>query len=122
MAKEYSRSERVAEQIQRELAQMVQFEINDPRIKGITITAVKLTRDMDYARVFFSILGDAKPESILAGLDKASGFIRRRLGKAMQLRIVPSLRFYHDESGERGSHLSALIDAAIAQDRGNSKS
>lgn len=117
MPREFSRSERVGEVIQRELAQLIHFEIKDPRVQGVTITAVKVSRDMEHARIFFSILGENTPDTVLEGLEKAKGFLRHQLGKSLQMRMTPHLRFYHDDSVERGAHISAVIDAAIAEDR-----
>jgi len=115
---ENSRTLRVADQIQREIADLLQHEIKDPRAKNITITAVEVTRDYSHAKVFYSILGG--PEEIFLaqnGLENAKGFLRSQLSSRMQLRITPELNFVYDESVERGVRLSKLIDDAITQDK-----
>ncbi|HQU98994.1 MAG TPA: 30S ribosome-binding factor RbfA [Nitrosomonas sp.] len=115
---ENSRTLRVADQIQRELADLLQHEIKDPRAKNITITSVEVTRDYSHAKVFYSILGNSE-EIFLAqnGLENAKGFLRSQLSHRMQLRITPQLNFVYDESIERGTRLSKLIDDAVAQDK-----
>jgi len=117
-SQENSRTLRVADQIQRELADLLQHEIKDPRAKNITITSVEVTRDYSHAKVFYSILGNSE-ESFLAqnGLENAKGFLRSQLSHRMQLRITPQLNFVYDESIERGTRLSKLIDDAVAQDK-----
>ncbi len=123
MAKEFSRSRRVGEQIQRELAELVQRELKDPRLGMITISAVEVSRDMSVAKVFFTVFGDENHDEkqSLEGLERASGFLRRELGHRMRLRSVPELRFQYDHSIEKGSRLSALINEAVASDKDNSE-
>ena len=98
MPKDYSRTRRVGEQIQREMAQLVQQEIKDPRLGLVTISAVKLSKDMSHANIFFTVLNDSDSddssrkqviEDTVKILEGASGFLRHELGKRMQLRIVP---------------------------------
>jgi ribosome-binding factor A len=117
MPKDYSRSLRVADQIQRELADLIQNEIKDPRIKQITLTSVEVTRDYSHAKVFYTTLA-SKEEIFLIenGLEHAKGFLRSNLSHRMKLRITPELHFVYDESVERGARLSKLIDEAVAQD------
>lgn len=122
MAKEYSRTQRIADQMQRELAVLIQREMRDPRIGMITLTAVEVTRDLAHAKIFITLMGDAGAEEIdvnLAALKDASGFLRVQLGRAMKLRSIPQLHFHYDESVRRGVHLSALIDRAVAEDSGH---
>ena len=115
---ENSRTLRVADQIQRELADLLQHETKDPRVKNITITAVEVTRDYSQAKVFYSILGNQEEIFLTQnGLENAKGFLRSQLSHRMQLRITPQLNFVYDESVERGTHLSKLIDDAVAQDK-----
>lgn len=117
MPKDYSRTRRVGEQIQRELAQLVQQEIKDPRVGMVTISAVKLSRDMSHAKVFFTVLDDEHPVAdTLKILEGASGFLRHELAKRMQLRIVPQIQFKHDESISYGNELSALINKAMGME------
>ncbi len=128
-----NRTRRVGELIQREIAQMLQREIKDPRVKNVSISAVKVNRDMSIAKIFYtlfdSISGDdstdketakAQRLALLAdskeGLDKASGFIRHSLGKKIQLRKMPKLDFRYDESILRGANMSQLIDQVVAND------
>ena len=117
MPREYARSQRVADQIQRELAQIVQRELKDPRLGLISIAGVKLSRDLSYAQVYVSSFSEKKPEDVVAALAKAAGFLRHQLGKAMRLRIVPELKFIYDDTLEKGFSMSQLIDDAIAQER-----
>lgn len=118
MAKEFSRSRRVGEQIQRELAELVQRELNDPRLGMVTVSAVEVSRDLTVAKVFFTVLNPGHDVAeTLEGLTHATGFLRRELGRRMKLRVVPELRFQYDSSIEEGSHLSALIDKAVSGDR-----
>jgi len=117
---DFSRTQRVADQIQRELASLIQLEMKDPRLGMVTVSAVDLSRDMSYADVFVTVLEQedkAKREQTLAILTKGAGFLRGRLGHLIKLRIVPTLRFHYDESISRGQHLSALIDKAVQEDR-----
>lgn len=117
MAREYSRAERVAEQIQRELAVLVQQEVKDPRVGMVTVSAVRLSSDLSHARVYVTMLaGDSADESVRA-LNHAAPFLRRELGRRMVLRTLPQLQFLHDEVIEAGSRLVALIDASVARDK-----
>ena len=122
MPRDYPRSRRIAEQVQRELSDIVRLELKDPRVGMITITDVEVTDDQSHAKVFFTVLGDeARIASAAAGLKHASGFLRSELARRMKLRSVPQLQFKHDESVERGMRLSQLIDAAVAEDSSRAK-
>ena len=122
MAKEFSRSRRVGEQIQRELASLVQRELKDPRLGMITISAVEVSRDLTVAKVFFTVLNPEHDiHKTIQGLTSATGFLRRELAHRMKLRVVPELRFQYDSSVERGAHLSALIDRAVSSDQSASE-
>jgi len=119
MPKDYARTDRIAEQIQRELAQMIRLEVKDPRVHMVTITGVEVTRDYAHAKVFYTTLtGDSK--ELQQGLQRVSGFLRSKLASAMKLRVTPQLSFKYDASIEHGSQLSQLIDKAIASDKLNS--
>ncbi len=120
MPKDYPRSRRIAEQIQRELAQLIRMELKDPRLGGlITITEVEVSSDQAHAKVFFTLLGDAeKTEETSASLKRAAGFLRTQLAHRMQLRTVPELQFEYDASVERGMKLSRLIDEAVGKSPG----
>jgi len=123
MPKDFSRSSRVAEQIQRELAELIRLELKDPRIGLITLTGVELTADYAHAKIFFTTLAGAEalPE-IEQGLRRASGFLRRELGRRVRIHTLPELHFVYDESVERGDRLSRLIDEALQSDKKLSES
>lgn len=115
MAKDPSRLGRLADQIQRDLADLLRNELKDPRVGMITLTGVEVSNDYRHAKIFFTTLGGS--EIVLQaqqGLQRASGFLRSQLARGLKLRIVPELHFVHDESVERGVRLSKLIDEAVA--------
>ena len=116
MPKEYSRSQRMAEQIRRELAELVRDEIKDPRVNWVSFSAVKVSRDLSSAVVYFTVLNDDEREQAEEGLNNATGFIRREIGKRIRSRIVPSLRFVYDVSIERGTSMESLIAKARSSD------
>lgn len=114
MPREFSRNQRLGAQIQRTLNELLRFETKDPRLKGVSLTAVDLTRDLSVAQVFFSMLDpNADPEPVQQGLEKATGFLRAKLGQAIKVRHVPELRFEHDDSAAEGQRISDLIDDAL---------
>jgi len=119
MPKDYPRARRVAEQIQRELADLIRFELKDPRVGlMVTLTDVEVTQDMSHAKVFFTVMGDTgQITEIQHALQHAAGFLRTQLSQRMKLRTMPQLHFLYDESVERGMRLDRLIDQAVAQDR-----
>lgn len=119
MAKEYPRSQRVADQIQRELAQLVQRDMNDPRLGLLSIASVDVSRDLAYATVYVSSLSDIDHQEVINVLNGAKGFLRRELGHAMRLRVVPELKFLYDDTLETGIAMSRLIDDAVKKDSGN---
>jgi len=108
------RAPRVAEQVHHELAEMIRAEVKDPRVGLVTVTGVELTPDYAYATVYFTCLPDDADSiaSTLAGLRRASGFLRSQLGRRVRIHTTPELRFVHDTSIERGMSMSRLIDAA----------
>jgi ribosome-binding factor A len=117
MPKDFPRSRRIAEQIQRELSDIIRLELKDPRVGMITITDVEVSQDHAYAKVFFTVLGDAaKVEETVSALEHAAGFLRSQLARRIKLRVIPHLQFKYDASIERGARLSQLIDAAVATD------
>lgn len=110
-----ARQARIADQIQRELAELVRTEVRDPRVGLVTLTGVELSRDQSHAKVFFTVLGaDENGEHALEGLTRASGFLRSQLAHRLTIRKVPELHFAFDASVERGVRLSRLIDEAVA--------
>src|SRR5574337_490094 len=118
MGKEFSRGQRVAEQIRRELAELIRLEIKDPRVGFISLTDVEISPDFSHAKVYFSSMrGEEGLEEILLGLRRASGFLRRELGRRIRIHTLPELHFHYDKSVLEGSRLSALIDEAVRTDR-----
>lgn len=104
------RTGRVGEQIKKELSQLIQTEMKDPRIGFITVTGVEVTNDLSQAKVYLSVLGDDEQKAAsLKGLEKANGFLRSELGKRIRLRHVPELIFKFDESIEYGSRIEKLL-------------
>lgn len=116
MPKDYARTDRIAEQIQRELAELLRLEVRDPRVHMVTLTAVEVARDYSHAKVFYTTL-EGKSDKVQQGLEHAAGFLRSCLSHAMKLRVTPQLHFVYDASVERGAHLSHLIDQAVASDK-----
>lgn len=115
MPKDFSRGRRIADQIQRELSEIIRLELKDPRVNLITITDVEVTQDNAHAKVFFTTFGEAvQQELAVKALEHAAGFLRSTLAKRIQLRTVPQLHFHYDVSVERGMRLSQLIDEANA--------
>ncbi len=121
MPKEYSRSQRMAEQIRRELSGLVRDEIKDPRVNWVSFSAVKVSRDLSSAVVYFTVLNNDERDSAGEGLNKANGFIRRELAKRIRSRIVPSLKFVYDVSIERGTSMESLIAKARSTDADSSE-
>ncbi|MDO3386735.1 30S ribosome-binding factor RbfA [Gilvimarinus sp. SDUM040013] len=119
MAREFFRSDRVGDAIQRYLANMIQQEIRDPRVGMVNINDVTVSRDMSFAKVYFTLIGGDEAESRASGevLNKAAGFLRTLLAKELNMRTVPRLQFYYDHTSVRGQALSSLIDKAVAEDR-----
>jgi len=121
MPREFPRSRRVGEQVQRELAGLVHEEIKDPRLGMVSISGVEISSDLAHAKVYISVLGSdtAVTESIRV-LNNAAGFLRRRLAASLRMRTVPRLQFFHDRSLAEGARMDALIDRAVAgNDSGN---
>ena len=122
----YSRSDRVTEQIHRELSELLR-QVKDPRVAPllplVTITGVEITPDYAHAKVFYtSLAGHERDEEIARGLRHAAGFLRRELGRRVRIHHTPELHFTYDASVERGTYLSRLIDEAVhsdAADRGS---
>lgn len=120
MPKEFSRLDRIGDQIQRELAQMIMREVKDPRLGMVTINAVRVSKDLGYADIYISLLSteDLTEESgevqdSLTVLRKASGFLRGQLGKSMKIRVIPQLRFHFDTLVGQSRRMDALINQAV---------
>jgi ribosome-binding factor A len=115
MPKDHSRPRRVAEQIQRELAELIQLEVKDPRVGMVTLTDVEVTPDYSHAKIYFTLLNQGHSlDETLAGLNRAAGYLRSQLAHRMRLRVMPQLHFVFDSSVERGVQLSHLIEEAVA--------
>ncbi len=116
----FSRTERIADQIQRDLAVLLQREIKDPRVGLPTVSGVKVSKDLAYADVYITFMAINEPDKVkqaLAVLDNASGMLRSLLSKSIKLRVMPRLRFHYDETIVEGPRISALINAAMAEDK-----
>ena len=112
--KSFSRKDRVSEQIRRELAELIRTELKDPRVGMISITDVVVTADYAHAKVLFSTLaGSESLPDVMTGLQKASGFLRRELGKRISIHMTPQLHFVFDQSLERGADMDQLIKEAL---------
>ncbi|RKF15581.1 30S ribosome-binding factor RbfA [Alginatibacterium sediminis] len=118
MPREFSRPDRVAQQIQKEIAVIIQREVRDPRLGLCTVTEVEVSRDLAYAKIFVTFLDDADEavKEALIALEESHVYIRHLLAKAMRLRIVPELRFSYDRSIVEGLRMSELAGKAIAED------
>lgn len=117
---EGGRQQRVADQIQKELASFIQLELKDPRLKLVTVSGVEVSRDFSYADVYVTFMGvnaDDEAKELLLVLNRASGYLRKLLGQAIKLRLTPSLRFHYDKTLVRGMHLNSLISKAIEKDK-----
>ncbi|WP_294495936.1 30S ribosome-binding factor RbfA [uncultured Ruminobacter sp.] len=125
MAKEFSRADRVAQQMKREIAVLLQREFKDPRVKMATVSDVRVSGDLSYAKVYVTFLNLNSDESevnqAIKVLNRAKGFFRGQIGRLMKLRIVPEIAFYHDKSLDTGMRLSSLITSTIAHDRALSR-
>ena len=108
------RRARIADQIQRSLAEVIRLELRDPRVGMVTLTGIEISRDQSHAKIFFTVLGPASAAAdAQEGLQRAAGFLRSSLAHRMSTRSVPELHFEYDESVERGVRLSQLIDEAV---------
>ncbi|MCW8330040.1 30S ribosome-binding factor RbfA [Photobacterium sp. SDRW27] len=118
MAKEFSRTQRVAQQLQKELAVILQREVRDPRIAMATISSVDVSRDMGYAKVYVTFLtvGEQTPQESLEALREQAPYIRSLLGKQIRLRVTPELNFIFDKSLTEGMRISNLVSKAVRDD------
>lgn len=118
MPREFSRNQRLSSQMLRILSELIRFETKDPGLADVSLTAVELTKDRSIATVYFSVLHpEDDPQPALAGLRRAAGFLRSKLGSGLSIRHVPELRFVHDDSIAHGAEISRLIDDAIGTER-----
>lgn len=120
MPREFNRSQRMAEQIRRELAEIIRDELKDPRMGLCSFTAVKLSRDLSHAIVFCTVLDHAHRDETIETLNHAAGFIRSQIASRIRARSVPLLKFVNDDSVERGAAMEELINKAIKSDKHHS--
>ena len=103
------RTTRIAEEIKKEVSYMIQNELKDPRVNGlISITKILLTKDLKYCKIYISIFGDKK-EEVMEGIKSGTGYMRKELGRRVQIRIVPELQFILDDSIEYGAHINEVL-------------
>ncbi len=122
MPREFSRNQRLGNQVLRTLNELLRFETKDPRLKMVSLNSVDLSRDLSVARIHFSMLDpNGDPAPVQEGLERASGFLRSRLGREIKIRHVPELRFSHDDSAAEAQRISNLIDAALHSEPKNEK-
>ena len=117
MPREFSRSERMAEQLRRELAEIVRDEIKDPRLGFVSFTEVRMSRDLSHAVIYCSVLNAEDQTEAIEILNRAVGFIRKEIARRIRARIVPTLKFAIDDSVVRGAAMDSLISKAIQNDR-----
>ena len=107
----FERNQRLEGEIRAVLSDLLRFEVKDPRLADVTVSAIRLTPDRSHAKVYFSVLGDAERERQAGdGFAAAASFMRRELGRRMRLRTVPSLEFFRDTSYEYGDRMERLFD------------
>jgi ribosome-binding factor A len=124
MPREFSRTDRVADEIKRLLATLIQQEVSDPRVGMVNINDVDLTKDLAFAKIFVTFIGrdsDSECEKAASALNNAAGYLRSLLAKSMNLRTTPKLQFFFDKTPIRGQALSNLIDKALAEDERHPK-
>lgn len=119
MPKEFRRSDRVADALQREVAEIIRAEIRDPRVGMVNVNAVKVASDLSVAKVYLTFVDNPQNvpvEERITTLNKAAGFLRTQIGKEIQMRSIPRLHFVHDETVYRAESISKLIDDALQDD------
>jgi ribosome-binding factor A len=110
---DYQRSDRVGDLLVELISELLRREIRDPRVHGVTITSVKVTKDLKQARVYFNLLGGGGGrDSVLAGLRSAGGFIRSRVGKELNLKFVPAIEFFYDDTEDQAQRIEDLLKKA----------
>ncbi|MFA5059915.1 MAG: 30S ribosome-binding factor RbfA [Candidatus Omnitrophota bacterium] len=106
-----SRIDRINESVKREVSDIVQKEVKDPRLKFVTIMQAEVSRDLQHAKIYFSVFGDnSKIDSAQQGLDSAKGFIRKLVGQRVRMRYTPDIDFIFDESVSYGAHIEEIIE------------
>lgn len=120
VTRSFNRSERVAGQVQKVLASLIQKNVKDPRLAETTITGVSLSRDLRIAKVYFATHGDRNDkETVLAGFEKAKGFIKRELARELGLRYMPDLKFFYDGSFDYGDRINRVLQSIQTDDEKN---
>jgi len=117
MARDFSRTDRIGDVMQRELSVIIRQELKDPRVSMITLAEVRVSKDLAHAKVFVSVMMEEKATETLEGLNKAAGFLRAQLAKRMSLRVIPQLSFVYDDTTIKANHISRMIDNAVASDQ-----
>ena len=117
MERDFNRSDRIADVIQKEVAQINHQEMKDPRGGLITLAQVKVSKDLSHAKIYVSVMLEENAAQALETLNKASGFLRAQLAKRIQMRVMPVLSFVYDDTTIKANRLSKLIDDARAKDK-----
>lgn len=120
MPREFSRSQRMAEQVRREVAEIARDEIKDPRMGFVSFTEVRMSRDLSHAIIYCSVFDSDQQNETIELLNRAVGFFRKEIARRIRARIVPTLKFVADESVTRGAAMDSLISKAIKSDEQNS--
>ena len=118
MPRDFKRTDRVADSLKKELAQLIHRSMNDPRVEGVSITDVEVSRDLAHAKVFVTVIGKDninEAQSAMDSLNKAAGYLRSSIAKDDRMRSVPKLRFFYDDTLSKGRHISDLIDRAVSE-------
>jgi ribosome-binding factor A len=111
------RAVRVGDQLLKEMAELLMQKVNDPRVKGTTLTGIHLSNDLKNARVYYSVLGDDKAvRDAQAGLDSAKGYIKREIGRRLSLKYMPDIVFKHDRTLEMGNHMEKLFETLKSEE------
>lgn len=111
-----NRSHRVGGQILREISNLLLTKVKDPRLRGVTLTDVRMTKDLRHASVYYSLVGkDEQKKQVQAGFESAKGFIRREIGERLRLRYVPDIQFKYDVSLETGQKMERLLEKLTPQ-------
>jgi ribosome-binding factor A len=116
MPRDFKRTDRIADVMQRELSQIIQKEMKDPRISMVTIAEIKISKDLSFAKVYVSVMFEEKAEETMRTLNSAAKFLRSELAKKIQMRTMPQLTFVYDDTTIKANRISKLIDEAIKQD------
>ena len=117
MPNEYSRTERVSQQIVRDLSMIIRNSMKDPRVSMVTILDAEVSKDFSYAKIYFDTLNQEQALETEKVLNKAAGFLRRELGRGLRLRSTPALKFIYDDTQVKGNEMSDLINRAIESDK-----